>query len=79
MITYEEAKKKAIKELKGYEVPTVVLEYQDAWYFYNEQDAKDGKEDVGIVIMKKTGEAVPFAFYITETSNTASPTKRSVN
>ena len=57
MITYEEAKKKALKARPGI---TTAYEYPTAYFFVGNEDEDDSE----IVILKKDGRAVSMSDFI---------------
>lgn len=64
MITYEEAKQKALKADKKIDS---AYEYNDAYVFVNSKEKYDNE----IVIMKKTGNAVSMSDYAAMSTDTS--------
>jgi hypothetical protein len=69
MITYEAAKKAALKINSKF---NAVLDYGTAWVFSIKNDSS--KTNTNIAIMKKTGEPVSFTQFLMGRNTNASPT-----
>lgn len=69
MITYEAAKKTALKINPKF---NAALDYGTAWVFSIRDDMD--KNNPNIAVMKKDGEPVPFTQYLLNRNTNASPT-----
>lgn len=72
MITYEEAKKKAMKAKSGLDS---AVEYQKAWMFYNSKATGHNQEDNEIVILKDSGKWISMTEYVMSTKDNDKPKK----
>ena len=72
MITYEQAKAKALKAKKDI---NAALEYKKAWVFYNKNAKGGDMYDNEIVIMKTSGNAVSFSDYLVDSKDHENPKK----
>ena len=70
MITYEQAKKTAVNEKP--EVNTV-LEYKDAYMFYNSKARGNNLEDNEVIVLKKNGKVINMTEYIMGTKDNTTP------
>ena len=64
MITFEKAKQKALKDIPNADT---VVEYEDAYVFYNAKNHGAGDEDSEVVILKDNGNIVTYSEYIMST------------
>ena len=69
MITYEVAKKTALKINNKF---NTVLDYGTAWVFSIKNDME--KNNPNIAVMKDSGEPMPFTQYLLHRNTNASPT-----
>lgn len=69
MITYEAAKKTALKINNKF---NAALDYGTAWVFSIKGDMN--KDNPNIAVMKKDGKPVPFTQYLMTRNTNASPT-----
>lgn len=69
MVTYENAKKTALKINPKF---NAVFDYGTAWVFSIKND--QSKNNPNIAVMKKSGEPVPFNQYLLNRNTNASPT-----
>lgn len=68
MITYELAKKTALKINKKF---NVALDYGTAWVFSIKEDTD--KNNPNIAVIKSSGEPMPFTQYLMNRNTNASP------
>ena len=73
MISYEEAKAKALKEKSGL---NAVVEYKGAWAFYNSNaKGRANTEDNEVMIRKSDGKRISMTEYIATTKDSSTPKK----
>ena len=70
MITYEQAKAKAQKVLTGI---NTVLEYKDAYMFYNSKARGQEQEDNEVIVLKKNGKIISMTEYVMGTKDNSEP------
>lgn len=70
MLTYEQAKQKAQKE---YPAVDSVLEYKDAYVFYNSKARGNKTDDNEVVILKKNGNVISMTEYVMGTEDNTAP------
>lgn len=70
MITYEQAKEKAVKLKKNLDT---TLEYKDAYMFYNSKARGNQQEDNEVIVLKKSGKIVSMTEYIIGTKDNTTP------
>ena len=68
MITYEQAKAKALKSKKDIDA---ALEYKGAYVFYNSKATNETDNEV--VILKKNGNAVTMSEYVIDYKDDSEP------
>lgn len=73
-ITFEQAKEKALKYDKKY---NICYEFIDGFEFHDTRVESGSAEsyDEGIVVLKDSGKLIPVAEFILTTKNTSSPKK----
>lgn len=70
MVTYEQAKKKAVE---AYPSVNTVLEYKDAYVFYNSKARGNDREDNEVIVLKDSGKVVSMTEYVIGTKDDAAP------
>lgn len=70
MITYEEAKKTA--QAAKINIDSV-LEYKDAYIFYNSKARGNAQEDNEVVVLKRDGKVVSMTSYVIGTKDNSKP------
>lgn len=71
MITYEQAKAKALKEKKTLDT---AYEYKGAYVFYDSRDNKNDY-DIDVTVLKSNGNVVGFSDYIISSHDDSKPKK----
>lgn len=66
MITYEQAKKKALAQDKNLDT---VIEYDKAYVFYNSKARGNEAEDNEIVVLKENGNMISYGEYVMTTTD----------
>lgn len=70
MITYEQAKKKAVGIRPALDS---ALEYKDAYLFYNSKARGTKTDDNEVIVLKKSGNIISMTEYVMSTSDNSSP------
>lgn len=72
MVTYEQAKAKALKARNDI---NAAQEYDSAYLFYNANAKGDAQDDNEVIILKSNGERVSMTEYVVKIKDSSKPRK----